>query len=97
MRALSISRDGVVCLLYMICMFAREDVGRAKAVFSPHVLSPYGKRAYAVINNLYTCSYKNRNLYSRVVWGLLESFRAFRRHLIQSSKSFTARNEHGTR
>ena len=80
MRALSISRDGVVRLLYMIRMFAREDVGRAKAVFSPPVLSPYVKRAYAVINNLYTYNYKNRN--SRVIWGLLESFRAFRRDVL---------------
>ena len=43
MYALSISRDGVVRLLYMIRMFAREDVGRAKTVFSPPVLSLYVK------------------------------------------------------
>ena len=43
MHALSISRDGVVRLLYMIRMFAREDVGRAKTVFSPLVLSLYVK------------------------------------------------------
>ena len=43
MRTLSISRDGVVRLLYMIRMSAREDVGRAKTVFSQPVLSLYIK------------------------------------------------------
>ena len=43
MRALSISRDGVVCLLYMIRMSDRADVGRAKTVFAPPVLSLYVK------------------------------------------------------
>ena len=43
MHALSISCDGVVRLPYMIRVFAREDVGRAKTVFSPPVLSLYVK------------------------------------------------------
>ena len=52
-HALSILHDGVVRLLYMIRMSAREDVGRAKTVFSPPVLSMYVKslRSYKINNS----------------------------------------------
>ena len=43
MHALSISHDGVVPLLYMIRMSAKEDVGRAKTVYALPVLSLYVK------------------------------------------------------
>ena len=75
MRALSISRDGVVPLLYMISMSAREDVGRAKTVFSPPVLSLYVKslRSYKIIYTLIKMATYIRAWFV-VYWSSLEPF-----------------------